>query len=180
MDARKKRTISLGLVFLFFLLLAYFENTSFFVYIQNSFTDVPLAVMLVFIHNVLAISLIILAMSFYVEVVLTFMPKRKIEYVILQNPEIFAVVFTVMIIFISILRASTLVRGQVDLSTLIIVILLSLPNGLVEGFGIFQAIKKALKKSLKMRDLALIYLIFFVAAMVEVGFVQVLLWISAQ
>jgi Na+/H+ antiporter NhaC len=80
---------------------------------------------------------------------------------------------------ISILRASTLVKGQVEISTLAMVILLSLPAGLVEGYGIFQAIKKTLKKSLRTRDLAFIYGIFLVAAVVEVGFVQLLLWISA-
>jgi len=111
---------------------------------------------------------------------LTFMPKRKIEYVIVDNPEVFAVVFTVMIILISVLRASSLVRGQVDVNTLALAILLSLPNGLVEGYGIFQAIKKTLKKTLAMRDLAVIYVIFFIAAVVEVGFVQALLWISTR
>ena len=180
MNEGKKRTVILGLVFLFFLALSYIENTSFFVYIRDSFTNPPIAVVLVFIHNVLAISLIILAMAFYVEIVLTFMPKRKIEYVVLNNPEVFAVVFTVMILLISILRASTLVRGQVDVNALALVILLSLPNGLVEGYGIFQAIKKTLKKALTMRDLLIIYSIFFVAAVVEVGFVQALLWISAK
>jgi hypothetical protein len=128
---------------------------------------------------VLAVSLIILGMAFYVEVVLTFMPKRKIEYVVVQNPEIFAAVFAIMILLISILRASTLVKGQVEVNTLAMVILLSLPAGLVEGYGIFQAIKRTLKKSLRTRDLALIYGIFFVAAAVEMGFVQLLLWISA-
>jgi len=180
MDAGKKRTVVLGLVFLFFLTLSYVENTSFFVYIRDSFVNPPLAVVLVFVHNVLVISLIILAMSFYVGIVLSFMPKRKIEYVIVENPEIFALVFTVMIILISVLRASTLVRGQVDVNTLVLVILLSLPNGLVEGFGIFQAIKKTLRRALQTRDLAIIYAIFFVAAVVEVGFVQALLWISGK
>lgn len=180
MDPDKKRTVLLGVVFLFFLALSYVENTSFFVYVRDSFVNPPVAVVLVFIHNVLAISLIVLAMAFYVEVVLTFMPRRKIEYVVLQNPEVFAVVFTVVILLISILRASTLVRGQVDVNTLALVILLSLPNGLVEGYGIFQAIKKTLKKTLATRDLALIYSIFFIAAVIEVGFVQVLLWVSSK
>jgi hypothetical protein len=179
MSSGKKRTVLLGLVFLFFLVLAYVENTSFFVYIRDSFTTPPLGVVLLFIHNVLAVSLIILGMAFYVEVVLTFMPKRKIEYVVLQNPEVFAVVFAAMILLISILRASTLVRGQVEVSTFAMVILLSLPAGLIEGYGIFQAIKKTLRKSLQTKDLAVIYGIFFLAAAVEVGFVQALLWISA-
>lgn len=180
MDSAKKRTILLGLVFLFFLLLAYVENTSFFVYIRDSFTNPPLAIVLMFIHNVLAISLIILAMTFYVEIVLTFMSKRKKDYVVLENPQIFALVFTVLILLISILRASTLIRGQVEIATLALVILLSLPNGLVEGYGVFQAIKKTLKRTLTIRDLIITYLIFFVAAIVEVGFVEALVWLSAK
>jgi len=178
MDEGKKRTLTLGLIFLFFLVLAYVENTSFFVYIRDSFTTPPLAVVLVFIHNVLAISLIILGMAFYVEIVLNFMPKRKIEYVVLQNPTVFAVVFTVMILAISIFRASTLIRGGVDVGSLALVILVSAPNALVEGYGIFQAIRKTLSKNLTLRSLGAIYLIFFVAAVLEVGFVQLLLWIS--
>jgi len=180
MDGGKKRTVLLGLVFLFFLALSYVENTSFFIYIRDSFTNPPVAIAFVFIHNVLAISLIVLAMAFYVQVVLTFMPKRKIEYVILENPQVFAAVFTAMILLISVLRASTLVRGQVEVTTLALVLLLSLPNGVVEGYGIFQAIKKTLAKNLKMHDLVVIYAVFFVAAVIEVGFGQALLWLSAR
>jgi len=180
MNEGKKRTVILGLVFLFFLFFAYVENTSFFVYIRDSFSNPPLAVVFVFIHNVLAISLIILGMAFYVEIVLNFMPRRKIEYVVLQNPTVFAVVFTVMILAISIFRASTLMKGEVDIASLALVILVSVPNALVEGFGIFQAIKKTLSKNLTVRHLGAIYLIFFAAAVVEVGFVQLLLWISVK
>jgi len=179
MSEGKKRTVILGLVFLFFLILAYVENTSFFVYIRDSFTNPPLAIGLVFIHNVLATSLIILGMAFYVEIVLTFMPKRRIEFVVLQNSTVFAVVFTVMILAISILRASTLMKGEVDIGSLALIILVSAPNALVEGYGIFQALKRTLSKSLTLRGLAFIYLILFVAAAVEVGFVQLLFWISA-
>ena len=181
MNEGKRRTIILGLVFLFFLTLAYVENTSFFVYIQGSFTtNPPLAVVLLFIHNVLAISLIILGMAFYVEIVLNFMPKRQIEYVIIQNPSIFAVIFTAMILLMSILRANTLITGEIDIGNLVLVILISVPNALVEGYGIFQAIKKTLSKKLTIRSLGLVYLIFFLAAIVEVGFVQLLPLISAK
>ena len=180
MKEGKKRTVFLGLVFLFFLLLAYVENTSFFVYIRDSFVNPPLAVVLVFVHNVLAISLIILGMAFYVEVVLTFMPKRRIEFIVLEHPSIFAVVFTVMILLLSIFRASTLLRGEVEITSLVLVLLVSAPTALVEGYGIFKALKKTFSKSLTLRSLAGIYLIFFFAAVVEVGFVQLLLWASAS
>lgn len=180
MNERKKRTIILGLVLLFFLALAYVENTSFFVYIQESFMNPPVAVVFMFIHNVLAISLIILAMAFYVEIVLTFMPKRKIEYMVLQNPRVFAVAFTVIILVLSILRASTLLRGQIEVGALALIMLMSLPNGVLEGYGIFQAIEKTLRKSLSIRDLATIYFIFFIAATIEVSFVQALIGISTK
>jgi len=85
-----------------------------------------------------------------------------------------------MILAISIFRASTLMKGEVDIGSLVLVILVSVPNALVEGYGIFQAIRRTLSKNLTIRSLGAIYLIFFVAAVVEVGFVQLLLWISAK
>ena len=71
----------------------------------------PLAALFVFVHNVLVFSLILLGMTFYVGFVLNFFPQRKIEYVVLNNPAIFAFVFTLMIIFISILRTIMLFYG---------------------------------------------------------------------
>ncbi len=65
-----------------FLLLTYVANTTFSVY-PGEFYECSADCNVVFINDVPAISLIILAMTFYVDIVLTFMPKRKIEYVIL-------------------------------------------------------------------------------------------------
>lgn len=113
-------------------------------------------------------------MTFYVGLVLTFMPKRKIEYVVLNNPRIFAFVFTIMIILLSILRASMLVYGQVFLDTLFFVILLSIPNAIIEGYGIFQTIERTLKRKMTLKTLAGIYLLFFIAAIIEVGYVYLL------
>ncbi len=173
-----KKTVLLGFVFLFFLALSYIENVSFFNYIKDIFMNFPLAMILVFIHNLLAISLIILGMAFYVEFVLAFLPEKKIERVVLSHPRIFALVFTIVILFVSILRASTLLEGQVAVNTLALVMLFSLPNGILEGYGIFRSIEKTLGRKLTFKDLAIVYSIFFVAAVFEVGFVHVLLWIS--
>ena len=170
----KKRTIILGLVFLLLLVFAYVENSSFFGSLGDVFSNPPLAVLFVFVHNVLVVSLILLGMTFYVGLVLNFMPKRKIEYVVLHNPRIFAFVFTLMIVFISILRTSMLVYGQVFVDTLALVILLSTPNAIIEGYGIFQTIEKTLKRKMTMKALAGIYTIFFVAALIEVGYVHLL------
>ena len=176
----KKRTITLGLAFLLCLALAYVENLSFFQYLRGIFSNPPAAVTLVFLHNVLAISLIVLSMTFYVEFVVTFLPKRKYEYVVLHHPRLFALVFTVMILAISILRASTLLYGQIVINTLGLVMLVSVPNGIIEGYAIFQSIQKTLKRSMTMRDLAFIYSLFLLASVMEVGFIQVLQWVSPK
>jgi hypothetical protein len=171
---QKNKTVILGLVFLLLLVFAYVENSSFFDSLGDVFSNPPLAVLFVFVHNVLVVSLILLGMTFYVGLVLNFMPKRKIEYVVLHNPRIFAFVFTLMVIFISILRASMLVYGQVFVDTLALVILLSTPNAIIEGYGIFQTIEKTLKRKMTMKALVGIYTIFFVAALIEVGYVYLL------
>ena len=169
-----KRTVVLGAVFLLCLALAYIENVSFFNYLRHAFTSPPTAVLLVFIHNVLAVSLIFVGMTFYVGVVLTFMPKRKYEYVVLEHPRIFAFAYTIMILLISIFRTSTLVNVQVFMENLPLVILLSAPIGIIEGYGIFQTIEKTLKRTMTMKDLAFIYMLFFAAAVIEVGYIQLL------
>ena len=175
-----KKTVMLGLAFLFCLALAYVENLSFFQYLRDIFSSPPTAVILVFLHNVLAISLIVLSMTFYVEFVVTFLPNRKYEYVVLHHPRLFALIFTVMILAISILRASTLLYGQIVINTLGLVTLVSVPNGVIEGYAIFQSIQKTLKRSMTTRDLAFIYSLFFLAAVIEVGFIQVLQWVSPK
>lgn len=172
--SEKKRTVALGIVFLVCLALAYVENTSFFHYVKGIFSNPPLAILLVFIHNVLAVSLILVGMAFYVDFVLNFLPKRKYEYLVLQHPRLFALVFTIMILLVSIFRAGTLLQGQVVINTLPLVILVSAPNGIIEGYGIFQCIQKTLKKSMTIKDLAVIYSIFFAAAIIEVGYIQAL------
>jgi hypothetical protein len=177
--ASKKKTVLLGMCLLLFLVLASAENTVFFGYSGNLFANPPVAIMMVFIHNVLVVSLILLAMTFYVELVLSFFKPRKYEYIVLQHPRVFALVFTFMIILLSIFRASMIVFGTVFISGLATVVLLSLPNGLIEGYGIYLTIQKTLKRTMTMRNLLMIYLLFFIAAAVEVGFIQLLLLISA-
>jgi len=134
-----------------------------------------MAVLLVFTHNVLVVSLILVGMTFYVGFVLNFMPKRKYEYVVLEHPRVFALAYTVMILLISIFRTSTLVGSQIFIENLPLVVLLSAPNGIIEGYGIFQTIEKTLGRTMTMKDLAIIYMLFFAAAVIEVGYIQLLL-----
>ncbi|MBT8171846.1 hypothetical protein KJN74_03125 [Candidatus Bathyarchaeota archaeon] len=170
----KTRTVILGIILLFLLIIAYSENNSFFGSVGNIFSNPLVAIFFIFVHNILVISLILLGMTFYVGLVVNFMPNRKEEYVILHNPRIFAIFFTLIILFISILRASTLVYGQVFLDTLFIIILLSTPNAIIEGYGIFQIIERTLKRETTLKTLFAIYLLFFLAAIIEVGYVYLL------
>lgn len=169
----KRKTMLLGLLFLGFLGLAYVENLVFYGYAGTIFFDIPLAILAVFVHNVLVISLILLSMTFYVGLVVNgFFTEHKYEGVVLEHPRVFAFVFTVLIIVISMLRASMLVYDQIRLDTLAFIILLSLPNGILEGLGIFLTLQKTFKQSMRTKDLFLIYGLFLVAAVVEVGFIN--------
>jgi len=176
----KRRTIILGGLFIFFLVLAgLIENIVLLGYVKHIFVNPPLAVTIVFLHNVIAVSLIIIGMSFYVELVLTFLPKRNIEYAVLHHPRSFAILFTAMILMVSILRIDALLHGQIIMDLVSMIMLVSLPHGMVEGYGIYQFIHKTLTNTLTNRTLATIYLTFFYAAILEVGFAQALLWYTA-
>ena len=175
----KRWTILLGAVLLLFLLLAYFENLAFFSNLHNVFGNPFLAVSVIFVHNVLAVSLILLGMTFYVNLVLTFFPKKKYEYIVLERPRVFALLFTVVIIVIGILRGTTLVYGEVSIEALPLILLISAPIATVESYGIYLTIKKTLERTLSLRDLAFIYIIFLTAAVMEVSFINVLIHVSS-
>ncbi len=179
MVASKRKTVLLGIALLFFLALAYVENRAFFEYFGGLLANPPVAVALVFIHNVLVVSLILLAMTFYVELVLSFFKQKRFEYVVLQHPRLFALIFTCMIILLSILRASMIVFGSIVLNGLTTIILLSLPNGLIEGYGIYLTIQRTLSRTMTTKNLVIIYSLFFIAAVVEVGFIHLLLFLGS-
>ena len=153
---------------------AYFENTLFLSYVQDIFANSPLDITIVFLHNVIVISLIIIGMSFYVELVHIFLPKRDFEYAVLNHPRLFAIIFTAIILTVSILRASTVLHGQIVIDLIAIIMLISLPHGIVEAYGIYKSIHTTLTNNLTNKALATIYLIFLLAAILEVGFVQAL------
>lgn len=75
--------------------------------------NAPLDVTLVFLHNVIKVSLIIIGMTFCVELILTFLPKRDIEYVVLHHPCVFAIILTAIILTVSIPTVGTLLPRQV-------------------------------------------------------------------
>ncbi|KPV65090.1 MAG: hypothetical protein AOA65_0469 [Candidatus Bathyarchaeota archaeon BA1] len=129
------------------LCLPYLENRFFLGHVKAIFANSPLAITLVFIHNVIAVSLIIIEMRFYVEFVLTFLPKRDIEYAVLHHPRLFAFIFTALILTVSILRVGTFLHRQIVIDLLSIIMLASLPHGIVECYGIYRSIHKILTNS---------------------------------
>ena len=132
---------------------------------------------MLFLHNVLVVSIILLGMNFYVSLVKAGFFEREGKYanIVLEHPKTFALVFTGVIVFLSILRGCTLIYGGVSLETLPTILLISTPVGLVEGYGIYITIKKTLSQTLVTKDLIAIYGIFLVAAMLEVAFINILI-----
>ena len=174
----RKRLVLIGLAFLILLVLSYFVNVIFFGMLNVLFQDLFLVFFVVFVHNVTVVSLILLGMRFYVDlVVLGFFKGQKYEYVVLEHPRVFGVVFAVVVVFLSILRGSSLVFGEVDVGVLPKILVVSAPIGLIEGYGVYLTIKKVLSRVMSLRDLVYIYGIFFVAAVVEVGFIQVVFFL---
>jgi hypothetical protein len=118
-------------------------------------------------------------MTFYVNLVLSnFFRREKYGNIVLEHPRTFALIFTVIIIFLSILRGGSLLGG-INLEELPLILLMSAPIGIVEGYGIYLTIKKTLSREISTKDLIYIYGIFLFAAIMEVGFINLLMWILA-
>jgi hypothetical protein len=176
----KKNTALLGLAFVVLLGLAYAENLFFFSILGEVLQNQFLAVGMLFLHNVLVVSLILLGMTFYVNlVVLNFFRREKHADVVISHPRSFAGIFACMIVFLSILRGATLINGGVTLETLPLILLISAPVGIVEGYGIYLTLKKTLGRTMSMRGLGFIYGVFFVASIMEVAFINLLITFAA-
>ncbi len=170
----RRRFLLLGLALTVFLAISYVENMIFFSLLSSVLQNSFLAVAMLFAHNVLVVSLILLAMTFYVDlVVLGFFRKEKYANIVIDHPRTFASVFAVVIVFLSILRGSSLLGGVI-VENLHLILFISAPIAIVEGYGIYLVIAKTLGRAISMKDLLYIYGIFLVAAVMEVGFINVL------
>ena len=172
MDA-KKNTALLGSAFSIFLGLSYAENLFFFSILGNVLSNVALAVGMLFLHNVLVVSLILLGMTFYVSLVVHgFFKKDKHADVVISHPRSFALIFSFIVVFLSILRGATLMNGGITVELLPLILLISTPIGIVEGYGIYLTIKRTLGRTMTMKALASIYAVFLVASVMEVAFIN--------
>ena len=173
MDSKKKYTAFLGLAFIGLLGLAYAENLFFYSILGEVLRNVLLAVAMLFLHNILVVSLILLGMTFYVNlVVLNFFKNDKHADVIISHPRTFALVFSFLVVFLSILRGANMTQGGVNLEVLPLILLVSTPIGIVEGYGIYLTIKRTLSRTMSMRSLVAVYGVFFVASIMEVAFIN--------
>ena len=68
-----------------------------------------------------------------------------------------------------------LIYGAIEIQRLGLIMLLSSPNGIIEAYGIYLTIKETLNRTITAKTLALIYGLFFIAALIEVGFTQLLI-----
>jgi len=171
----RNRAVLLGSAFLILLLFSYFANTVFFKTLDVMFQNQVLFFLMIFMHNVIVISLILLGMKFYVDlVVLGFFKREKYAYIVLEHPRTFAIIFAFVVLFLSILRGANLFLGRIIVEALPIIFLVSAPVGIIEGYGIYLTIKKTLSRTITVKDLVYIYGIFIIAAVVEVGFINIL------
>ncbi|MCW4001627.1 MAG: hypothetical protein NWE97_00345 [Candidatus Bathyarchaeota archaeon] len=171
----KYRAVLLGVTFLGLLLLSYIANTALFNTFSALFQNQFLFFSVILLNNLIVVSLILLGMRFYVDlVVLGFFKREKYANVLLEHPRTFAVVFALVVIFLSILRGANLFLGKIIVEALPTILLISAPIGIIEGYGIYLTIRKTLSRTIVIKDLAHIYGIFFIAALIEVGFINIL------
>lgn len=171
----RERTVLLGLAFMILLIFSYFANTVFFKTLNILFQNQLVAFLMVFTHNVIVISLILLGMTFYVNlVVLNFFKREKYAYIVLEHPRTFAAVFAFIVLFLSILRGINLFFGGISVEALPSIFLVSAPIGIIEGYGLYLTIKKTLSRTMSIKDLVYIYGIFLIAAVIEIGFINLL------
>ncbi len=175
MPTEKLRVPLLGVTFLVLLMLSYIANTAFFHVFRALFENQLLVFVMIFINNVIVASLILLGMTFYVELVVHgFFKREKYAFVVLEHPRAFAIVFTVIVLVISILRGTDFFLGGIILEALPTIFIVSAPMGILEGYGVYMTIQKTLSRALTVKDLAHIYGLFLTAALIEVGLIHVL------
>ena len=169
-----RRILLLGSVFLIFLALSYIENTLFLKILDSLLKNQFLAVAMIFTHNIIVISLIVLGLTFYVDLMaLDSFKREKHGRIVLEHPRTFAIVFTFVILFLSLLKGTKLFYGGISIELLPLILLGSSPIGIIEGYGIYLTVKNTLSR-ISMKGLVHIYVVFLIAAIIEVTIINLL------
>jgi len=170
----KSSTILLGFAFLALLLFSYIANTAFFGSLSVWFQNQPLVFVMIFMNNIIVVSLVLLGMRFYVNlVVLGVFKREKSPDVVLRHPRIFAAIFAFIVLFLGILRGVNRFFGEIAVETLPSIFLASAPIGAIEGYGVYLTIRKTLGRTMTMKNLVYIYGIFFAAAILEISLINI-------
>src|SRR5512136_1953238 len=104
---KRNQVVLIGVVFVILLFFSYFTNVIFFGALDRIFHNQLLGFLMIFMNNVIVVSLILLGMTFYVKLVTNNYFKRdKHPQVVLEHPKTFAAVFAVIVILFGILRGT--------------------------------------------------------------------------
>ena len=170
----RSRVVLIGVAFLTLLLFSHFTNIIFFGALSNILQNQLLGFLMIFMHNVIVVSLILLGMTFYVKLVANdYFKREKHPQVVLEHPKTFAAVFAAIILLFGILRGINLIFGNIIIEMLPLIFLLNAPLGIIEGYGVYFTINKTLTREIVVKDLVRIYGIFLLAAAIEVSLVSV-------
>ena len=168
----KIRISFLGLSFLLLLLFSSLSNSVFLNSLAVLYQNQILVFLMIFMNNVIVISLIIIGMTFYVKLVkFGFFKDEKYSTVIIDNPRIFALIFSFIVLFLGILRAVNHFFGRITINLLPQILLVNTPLGIIEGYGVYLAIKKTLNQTLTLKNIFYIFGILSIAAIIEVGMI---------
>jgi len=169
------RAILLGGAFLTLLMLSSVANTVFLNSLNALYQNPFLFFSMVFMNNIIVISLILLGMSFYVHLVTSgFFKNEKHSNIILEHPKLFAFIFAFIVLFLGILRGVNQSFGKIAIEHLPAIFLITAPIGMIEGTAVYLTIKKTLNKTINIRSLVCIFGIFVIAALIEVGLLSIL------
>lgn len=172
----KSRVFLLGLGFLTLLLISSVANTAFLDSLSALYQNQILVFSMILMNNIIVVSLILLGMRFYVQLVtLGFFKNEKYSNVVIDHPRTFAVVFALIVLFFGVLRGINLFFGNFVIEFLPEIFLTSAPLGIIEGYGVYLTIKKTLKGTMTLRSLVYIFGVFAVAALIEVGLINILI-----
>jgi len=151
----------------------YLESPHSLSFMASIIKDWPLSVAVIFSHNVFAVSVISLCMVFYANLVALSRARwlRGANFV-LRYPRAFSAFLSATVVLASVLKGAAAAGARpCEIST---ILLLSLPVMLMEGYGLYMAVKGALTRSLNASTLLHVYSIFFVAALLEASLIIML------
>jgi hypothetical protein len=156
----------LGLSFLSLLAFVNVENGVVIASARSILGDRLLAAVVIFAHNSLAASTIMVGMSFYANLVaLGVFAKRRHANAVLKHLTVFSAVLAPLVVFTSVFHWMN--PAQICLEAM----LKCVPVAAIESYGIYLAANTALRRSVTAKSLACVYAVFLIGAVVEMDII---------